>query len=50
MTYATTEDGELTPLHGGHSDKATRGRTSTNKRAFAAIVRAVMVGATIGAL
>jgi hypothetical protein len=45
MTYATIEDGELTPLQGGHSDKATSGRTSTNKRA------AVMVGATVvGAL
>ena len=50
MTYATIEDGESTPLQGGHSVEAISGHTSTNKRAVAAIVCAVMVGATISAL
>ena len=43
MTYATIEDGESTPLQGGHSDEAISGHTSTNKRAVAAIVRAVLL-------
>ena len=49
MTYATIEDGESAPLQdGGYSDNTT---STKNKYASSAIVRTVMVGATVtGAL
>ena len=49
MTYDTIEDGESTPLHeGGYSEDAL---STKNKRISSSIiVRALMVGTTVGAL
>ena len=52
MTYDTIEDEESTPLHdGGYSaNSTTAAALSTKKPTSSTIVRAMMVGATVGVL
>ena len=50
MTYATINDGEATPLQISEGTSSVAPSSTKNKRTSSIIVRALMVGTTVGAL